>query len=926
MTNIQLIDSDEVINVDIRYEDVEKILDKLIGRGIKIGKGRETSYLLSNKVAIMVDYSKWYSEYGQYWHGIIKEKFQNYINKYGDKFYIILKCQYSGIFPIPGKIFMDWCRNLNMIDGSWKFVIIPEEEKVIIRELGIDISEYRNKIDVLENKEIGHIKPCENIRWGNKIICKDDPDGIRRISRDFTDISISSWILDNKDYWNGNYKQSMISMLNIFYDRHSKEFSELYPHGPRGAKYIVDAQDIEEFTNKGQYAVQISNSNLYVETCLCNNDFAELTLAVARSLGYGSDRFRIIDMTDINKIDQVETDIEIGKVEESEKDIIKKKCRDLHFEEKILIASEIPWENNYNVAALCGLKKLFPNIYRSGDSVVVVDCETGKRYNTHIHPGRDDLINAGLRDLWNENDRYKKFHDGDVIGLALDPGDNHVLYVCFRYQEKRNDIDTEKQPVIDNSEKTDTEKQPIDINMYIDKFIDNNIIDLETPDSILDEEKEEIRHLITKDRHKIVSLVNESLRPIIKDYHSKIVADKERKEQEAERIKLEEDKKRKEEQRKKNIEKKRENLYNTDIGKLILEAKNCNLYGPSGTSKTTLAQKTAGEIIGIYVEGETDNIYKEFKDKGYIIFVRVHPSYDYGRFIERKTFHTEKEGEPTLDKKFISLPGDLKIASKKALLLATGHDIDDKYNWSDVYNEYILLTDEQKKEIFEYAPAIVLIIDELNRGNIQEILGEFGTMMEKDKRLGEENEVTVILKSGDIFGIPPNLYIISTMNTVDTSIVGIDVATMRRFNSIRCIPNFKIVEDYIDIARENELISEDLLNRIDNVKAALEKINGRIRSDNELGLYRQIGHTYILDNKSKSKLVDTVSKLIMAWNNKIFPAIEIICRYDYDKITEILFNEDKITELLFDDSSDKSLQPFDIEKLDNIIEKINGSD
>ena len=159
-----------------------------------------------------------------------------------------------------------------------------------------------------------------------------------------------------------------------------------------------------------------------------------------------------------------------------------------------------------------------------------------------------------------------------------------------------------------------------------------------------------------------------------------------------------------------------------------------------------------------------------------------------------------------------------------------------------------------------------IFIDEINRGNVSSIFGELITLIEKDKRLGEANEITVKLPySKEEFGVPNNLYVYGTMNTADRSVEALDTALRRRFSFEEILPDLSVIE--------NE--------KVENINLAdvLETINNRI----ELLVDRDhtIGHSYFIN-------VNTKKALVNAFKVKIIPLLQEYFYGDYGKIGLVL--------------------------------------
>lgn len=302
---------------------------------------------------------------------------------------------------------------------------------------------------------------------------------------------------------------------------------------------------------------------------------------------------------------------------------------------------------------------------------------------------------------------------------------------------------------------------------------------------------------------------------------------------------------------------------------------NTILYGPPGTGKTynTVNYAVAivdGEDLQIVQQKEySENLgrYNELKNEGFIEFITFHQSYGYEEFIEGI--------KPKVDSVSDDIQYTIEEGIFKKICSSARNNPDARY---------------------------VLIIDEINRGNISKIFGELITLIEDTKREGmEENVSTILPYSQTLFSVPANLYILGTMNTADRSISLMDTALRRRFQFVEMLPD-------ADVLRS---INADRVEDLD-VALMLEKMNERISYlyDSE----HTIGHAFFTKlSKPELRNIETLKSI---FEKSIIPLLQEYFYEDYHKI-----------QLVFGDNgkSDDNLK-FIIDKESNVSNVFKGNE
>lgn len=226
----------------------------------------------------------------------------------------------------------------------------------------------------------------------------------------------------------------------------------------------------------------------------------------------------------------------------------------------------------------------------------------------------------------------------------------------------------------------------------------------------------------------------------------------------------------------------------SNILERLRSKKNLILQGPPGTGKTWLAKRLAWALVGQ-------------KDEKKVRAVQFHPNLSYEDFV--RGWRPSSQGKLDLvDGPFLEI-----VAAAKGD--ATG--------------------------------TYVLVIEEVNRGNPAQILGEMLTLLEVDKRNPEDAlELTYRREGEQGIHLPPNLYLIGTMNIADRSLALVDLALRRRFAFIDLMP--EIGKRWQAWVKEECRFDDSVLS---DIQVRMANLNQTIESDSKLGRQFQIGHSYV---------------------------------------------------------------------------------
>lgn len=281
--------------------------------------------------------------------------------------------------------------------------------------------------------------------------------------------------------------------------------------------------------------------------------------------------------------------------------------------------------------------------------------------------------------------------------------------------------------------------------------------------------------------------------------------------------------------------------------------------------------------------------YRDNKENN-IDMVTFHPSFEYENFIEGISV---KSKDNKIE--YYNRDGILKDISFRALRNLIRNNLCNQVESNEITKEYkdSILNDivdwktcyKKYRELesvlsWDYSDNFVLIIDEINRGDMSKVFGETITLLENDKRLGAHNEQVVKLPfTNDIFGIPKNIYILATMNTSDKSIANMDIALRRRFGFEKCKPNLDLVNDLYTFVPSKD----DTRNLLDESVKAIKYINNKLSKISFIGSDKLIGHSYLMGMD-----VFKDENIVEIWKQDVIPLLEEYFLGEYDEMVDVI--------------------------------------
>lgn len=265
------------------------------------------------------------------------------------------------------------------------------------------------------------------------------------------------------------------------------------------------------------------------------------------------------------------------------------------------------------------------------------------------------------------------------------------------------------------------------------------------------------------------------------------------------------------------------------ISKILVNGKNLVLQGAPGTGKTFIGKRIAEKLLE---EDDSADLTQQIK------LVQFHQSYGYEEFIEG--FRPTKQGGFEIKRGVF-----LEFCKRAA---------------SDPVHKYIL------------------IIDEINRGNLSRIFDELLMLIERDKRTEEYS--TALAYSDTPFYVPVNVHILGTMNTADRSLALVDYAIRRRFSFETLRPAFQNPESRTKF--EQFLTGRGASARLSSgITSRMGALNSAIREDRELGKGFEIGHSYFVPDEDQTPDEAWYQMII---DSRIRPLLEEYWFDDLDKV------------------------------------------